>query len=106
MTSCSSIPSGASAATAVAPERVEELIVRYKLGAPPRTDSGKPWGSQCVSPAFVDRLALGRSIGAGMKVVHLVPPTSPFVARAIASQFEQCPYIEWAEADEIRLTLS
>ena len=100
-------PETTAAATAAKTERhtVNHLVVRYELGAPPVTDGGDPWGSQCVSGVYADRVKRGRWIGAGMRVIRLDPPTSPTVARVIATQMALCPYIEWAEPDDTRLVV-
>lgn len=105
LTACS--PDTIAAASIAKTERnsVDHIVVRYELGAPPLTDAGTPWGSQCVSRAYVDRVKRGRWIGAGMRVIRLDPPTTPTIARVIATQFTQCPYIEWAEADDTRLVV-
>lgn len=84
---------------------VDHVIVRYEMGAPPSTDGGAPWGSQCVSSIYSDRLERGRWIGAGMRVIRVNPPLPPKVARAVALQIAQCPYIEWAEADDTLLSI-
>lgn len=82
-----------------------QLIARYELGSPTVTSTGRPWGAQCVNRMYRDNLRLGRGIGAGMRTVRIVPAVTPTVARVIALQFQQCPYIEWAEADVIRFTV-
>lgn len=84
---------------------VTQIVVRYEQGAPPTTSEGRPWGSQCVSTAHRQKLFVDRGIGARMRVVRIQPPTSAFLARAIAAQIGQCPLIEWAEADTVTLTL-
>ena len=84
---------------------VDHLIVRYELGAPPSADGGAPWGSQCVSRAYSDILERGRWIGGGMRIIRVDPPVGPVLAHAIAEQFAQCPYIEWAEPDVTRLSI-
>ena len=82
-----------------------EVIVRYQAGAPPSTDDGDPWGSQCLTIAYRHDLRRGRDIGGRMRVVHIEPAVSPVVARAIALQMSQCPYVEWAEADVLQLVV-
>lgn len=84
---------------------VSEVVVRYTDEAPAMTRNGRPWGSQCVSRAFRDRLVLGRDIGGGMRVVRLDPPVSANVGTGIASQIERCPHIEWAEADRVQFSV-
>ena len=101
---------GAASSSAVGSPRVErsevtEIIVRYEVGAPPTTRSGEPWGSQCLSAAYRADMRIGRDIGGRMRVLRINPPVSPTVARVMALQMSQCPYVEWAEADVLRLTL-
>lgn len=100
-------PGTTAAATPAKTERhqVDHLVVRYELGAPPFTNGGDAWGSQCVSRVYADRLKRGRWIGAGMRVIRLDPPTTPTTARVIATQISQCPFIEWAEPDDTRLVV-
>lgn len=81
---------------------VSQIVVRYQPGAPPATSEGHPWGVQCVSPDNQARLSLGPSIGARLKVVTVDPPVPPVLAQLMALEMEQCPYIEWAEADVVR----
>ena len=81
---------------------VSQIVVRYRPGAPPSTNDGAPWGSQCVSQNYEADLERGPSIGAQMKVVTIDPPVRPVVAELIALEMAQCPYIEWAEADAVR----
>lgn len=85
-------------------DRVEvtQIVVRYQQGAPPAASEGRPWGSQCVSPEHQALLQIGPSIGAQMKVVSIDPPLLPLTAELIALQMQQCPYVEWAEADVVR----
>lgn len=104
--SCDSESATASTVTQTEERQVDELIVRYELDAPPGVEGGAPWGSQCVSSVYVKRLKRGRWIGSGMRVVRLNPPASPVVARRIAMQIEQCPYIEWVEADTFQFSVS
>lgn len=85
---------------------VTEIIVRYEAGAPPTTRGGEPWGSQCVSDAYRADMKIGRDIGGRMRVLRIDPPVTPTVARVMALQMSQCPYVEWAEADVLQLTLS
>jgi len=81
---------------------VSQIVVRYTPGAPPSTNDGSPWGSQCVSQNYAADLERGPSIGAQMKVVMIDPPVLTVVAELIALDMQQCPYIEWAEADVVR----
>lgn len=85
-------------------DRVEvtQFVVRYQPGAPPDTFDGRPWGIQCVSTEYQADLSPGPSIGAQMKVVSIDPPVLPIVAQLIALEMQQCPYIDWAEADVVR----
>lgn len=85
---------------------VDEIIVRYLPDAPGSNDDGQPWGSQCVSLPFRDRLYPDRDIGGRMKVLRIEPSASALVAQDMARQIEQCPFIEWAEADTVRLDYS
>ena len=103
---CQTQSSKAVEAGALTRNEVTEIIVRYELSAPPTTTSGRPWGSQCVSRPYQRRLLAGREIGGGMQVVRVEPPVSANTARAIATQIERCPHIEWAEADLVQLSVS
>lgn len=96
--------STASTAQAELIDRLEvsQIIVRYGPGAPPSTSDGAPWGVQCVSQDYKANLTRGLSIGAQMKVVMINPPVLTVVAELIALEMQQCPYIEWAEADAVR----
>jgi hypothetical protein len=85
---------------------VSEIIVRYSPDAPGLNDEGQPWGSQCVSPSLRDQLHPDRDIGGRMKVIRIQPSASVLVAQDMARQIEQCPFIEWAEADTVRLDYS
>jgi hypothetical protein len=87
-------------------ENVTEIVVRYSPDAPSLNDEGRPWGSQCVVPPFRNQLYPDRDIGGRMKVIRLEPSASALVAQDIARQIEQCPFIEWAEADTVRLDYS
>jgi len=84
---------------------VEEIIVRYERGGPLETSRGLPWGAQCVSDDYRKQLTRDRALGARMHVVRIEPGVTPRVATRIARQMQQCPYIEWAEADVIVFTL-
>lgn len=103
LSSCAAESTTAAAAANTSTIKIDRLIVRYELGAPPATQGGAPWGSQCVSDDYAGRLERGRRLGEGMRVIRVDPPVSPRVGRLIAIQMAQCPYIEWAEADETRL---
>ena len=85
-------------------DRVEvaQIVVGYRQGAPPVTAEGRPWGSQCVSQEHDVNLRQGPAIGADMKVVLIDPPIPPLIAQLIALEMQQCPYVEWAEADVVR----
>lgn len=110
-TGCTSSSSGAAGAAELPTSKrlerseVTQVIVRYEVGAPPATSAGRPWGAQCVARNYRDSLTNGRWIGARMRVVVIDPPVTATVARVIALQMQQCPYIEWAEADVIRFTV-
>lgn len=103
LTGCETASSSAVGAPRLEKSKVTEIIVRYQTGAPPLTDDGDPWGSQCVTIAYRYDLRRGRDIGGRMRVVHIEPAVSPVVARAIALQMAQCPYVEWAEAHVLQL---
>jgi len=111
LTGCTSSSSEAAGATPptdgkrLERSEVTQLIARYEVGAPPATSAGRPWGAQCVARSHRDTLANGRWIGARMRVIRIDPPVTPTVARVIALQMQQCPYIEWVEADVIRFTV-
>jgi hypothetical protein len=93
--------STASARPIVERSEIHQIVVRYKPGAPASTPRGAPWGSQCVADSLADLLKPGRSIGGRMRVIRLRPPQQPMVAQRIARQLEKCPFIEWAEADDV-----
>lgn len=103
---CGTSPSSAAGGSDSERGAVTEIVVRYEVGAPPATVRGKPWGSQCVSTAYRAGLKIGREIGGRMRVVHIDPPVIPTIARVMALQMSQCPYVQWAEADVLELTLS
>lgn len=105
LTGCTTTLSSAADSQRIERSKVTQLIARYETGSPTVTTTGRPWGAQCVSSTYRDNLHQGRGLGAGMRTVQIVPPVTPTVARAIALQFQQCPYIEWAEADAVRFTI-
>lgn len=105
LTGCETASSSAASGPRLEKSKVTDIIVRYQTGAPPSTDNGDPWGSQCVTIAYRYDLRRGRDIGGRMRVVHIEPAVSPVVARAIALQMSQCPYVEWAEADVLQLVV-
>ena len=86
-------------------DEVVRLIIRYETGAPATVGPGLPWGVQCLSRAYRDMVKTGRKLSGGMRVIRLVPPVTPTVARTIALQMEQCPYVDWVEPDDVVLTI-
>jgi len=83
------------------PARVNELIVRYELGAPPVHNNGEPWGSQCVRLSDRKLLKRGRWIGAGMRRLELTKPLAKTRADRIAREISLCPYVLWAESNGV-----
>jgi hypothetical protein len=106
LSACTFPSSTATARSTVQLDEVTEIVVFYEKGAPPVTSSGRPWGSQCVSERYRDRLRLGRWIRLPMRLIRIRPPVPARVAEVIALQVSQCPYIEWAEADVVRFDVS
>jgi hypothetical protein len=88
-----------SAGAASHTAKVDELIVRYELGAPPVRWNGRPWGSQCVQGALAQQLRTGRWIGAGMRIIRFDRFVTPKTAQRVATQFQRCPYVAWAEPE-------
>lgn len=105
LTACGSASPDAAASQPVERVAVYSLIARYEMGAPPTHNINEPWGTQCVSDELREGMKIGRWLGGRMRVVRLVPPVSPQVARVMAIQMSQCPYVEWVEADSIRLVI-
>jgi hypothetical protein len=93
------------ARAADAQKRVQELIVRYEIGAPPACTNGQPWGAQCVQGDMRELLKRGRWIGAGMRVIRLAEPVPVRRANVIAQQLAHCPYIAWVEPNAVRFDL-
>ena len=85
--------------------RVSEIIVRYQAEAPATTKNGLPWGAQCVPRAHRTFLRVDRDIGARMRVLRVKPAISPNLAREIAQHLDDCPFVEWAEADIVTFTI-
>ena len=83
------------------PRPVSKVVVRYSEDAPVKRSDGKPWGVQCVDARYRERLAPGRSLGAGMYIVRLQPPVSHRVALRIARQLDACPGVVWAEPSTV-----
>ncbi len=106
LSACSFPSSTATARSTIQLDEVTEIVVFYEAGAPPVTSAGRPWGSQCVSERYRDRLRLGRWIRIPMRLVRIQPPVPARVAEVIAQQMSQCPYIKWAEADVVRFDVS
>jgi hypothetical protein len=86
--------------------RTNELLVRYELGAPPVRWNGLPWGSQCVTGALARGMRVGRWIGAGMRIIRFDGFVRVKTAKRVASQFEGCPYVLWAEPNGILLNVN
>jgi len=85
--------------------QTDELLVRYDVGAPPVRWNGRPWGSQCVERAFSRHLRTGRWIGAGMRIIRFDRAVPVKAAQRVATQFQRCPYIAWAEPNELLLSV-
>ena len=104
ISACTTDSAGAKTVDSTQRTEVNEIIVRYEKGAPMQTLGGRPWGAQCVTGKYQERLIRDRGLGARMRVVRVEPRVRARVAEMIAMQIEQCPFIEWAEADVIRFT--
>jgi len=94
-------PAGATVRTS----QTDELLVRYDLGAPPVRWNGRPWGSQCVAGALAQQMRPGRWIGAGMRIIRFDRAVPAGTAQRVATQFQRCPYVAWAEPNNVRLLL-
>jgi len=94
-----------SAGATVRASQTDELLVRYDPGAPPVRWNGRPWGSQCVEGVMARQLRTGRWIGAGMRIIRFDRAVTVKAAQRVATQFQRCPYIAWAEPNIVRFFL-